>query len=262
MKVLAFLCLLSITAVDGSYDRFNYDVTDLEDRNFGPADWGMVNCPDVETCVSRENRRLEMTFCSNDHQVLMYSPFLFYLQPGWPTNWEDFNAFIPYNGTEHMCQDCSSSENPGCRRHKQSPIDLMRDVTGEKECKDRHRMNFVTGNCKFNQVDFQILPHVLRAYQPERCGALPNIDFSMGFPHPWHLSFTDISVPSQHAQEGKRYDAEVVLSHVYSKNNAEKLVSLQFSFNIMFCSRWWESANIAVFFLADRQCCHLSRTGQ
>jgi hypothetical protein len=71
---------------------------------------------------------------------------------------------------------------------------------------------------------------VLRAYQPKSCDSQPNIDFSRGFPDPWHLSFTDISVPSQHVQEGKRYDAEVVLSHVYSKNRPNKLVSSHFSF--------------------------------
>jgi hypothetical protein len=54
MKVLCLLSLLFVTAVvDGLHDTFNYDVTDLENRNFGPADWGMVDCRDTETCVSR-----------------------------------------------------------------------------------------------------------------------------------------------------------------------------------------------------------------
>jgi hypothetical protein len=77
---------------------------------------------------------------------------------------------------------------------------------------------------------------VLRAYQPHGCGSWPNIDFSRGFPDPWHLAFTDISVPSQHVQDGKRYDAEVVLSHVYSKDKDNKLVSSQFSLFVTFCS--------------------------
>ena len=75
-------------------------------------------------------------------------------------------------------------------------------------------------------MKFQILPHVLRTYQPNRCpGRQPNIDFSMGFPYPWLLKFTDITIPSHHTQDGKRFDAEVVLSHVYSKNNPKKMVS-------------------------------------
>jgi hypothetical protein len=34
-------------------DRFNYNATVQTDTyfNFGPADWGDLRCPDVETCV-------------------------------------------------------------------------------------------------------------------------------------------------------------------------------------------------------------------
>lgn len=54
---------------------------------------------------------------------------------------------------------------------------------------------------------------------------MPNIDFSRGFPDPWHLAFSDISVPAQHLLDGVRYDAEVVLSHVYSvSNRTDRLV--------------------------------------
>jgi hypothetical protein len=192
-------------------------------------------------------------------------PYSSYLQPGWPTNWEDLDAFVPEDGMQNTCRDCTSLYNDGCRRNTQSPIRLERNATARRECKDQHRMNFVTGNCHVEQVDFEILPHgkckqrgshvyitfcllvlyvshsmifflVLRAYQPHGCGSLPNIDFSRGFPDPWHLAFTDISVPSQHVQGGKRYDAEVVLSHVYSKEKDNKLVSSQFSLFAMFCS--------------------------
>ena len=70
------------------------------------------------------------------------------------------------------------------------------------------------------------MPHVLRVHQPdEPCNEMPNIDFSRGFPDPWHLAFTDISVPAQHVLDGSRYDAEVVLSHVYSvSNRTDRLV--------------------------------------
>lgn len=68
------------------------------------------------------------------------------------------------------------------------------------------------------------MPHGLRAYTPEHCDVLPSIDFSLGFPFPWLLVFTEISVPSQHTQDGKRYHAEVVLSHVYSVDNGKKRV--------------------------------------
>jgi hypothetical protein len=81
------------------------------------------------------------------------------LQPGWPTNWENFNAYIPYDGMQNMCKDCSSLDNTDCKRNTQSPINLERDVTAKKECIDKHRMNFITGDCKVGWLDFQILPH-------------------------------------------------------------------------------------------------------
>jgi hypothetical protein len=64
MRVLCLLSLLSIAgAVDGpTHDRFNYDKTDLENRNFGPADWDKVVCNDLETCVSRPKQRDEIAF--------------------------------------------------------------------------------------------------------------------------------------------------------------------------------------------------------
>jgi hypothetical protein len=86
-------------------------------------------------------------------------------------------------------------------------------------------MNFVKGDCELGEMDFQILPHALRAYLPESCGIAPNIDFSRGFPNPWLLEYTDISVPAQHMQDGKKYDAEVILSHSYSVNKTGKEVS-------------------------------------
>ena len=148
-----------------------------------------------------------------------------YNQPGWPTNWEDYHDFIPYNGTSNMCRDCSQRKGGICQFHQQSPIDLDRNITARRECKDRHRMNFVKGNCRFGRMKFRILPHVLRAYQPDYCQVEPNIDYSMGFPDPWMLKFTDITVPSHHSIEGHQFSAEIFLSHVYSARKPNKLVS-------------------------------------
>jgi hypothetical protein len=93
-------------------------------------------------------------------------------------------------------------------------------------------------------MKFQILPHVLRTYQPNRCpGRQPNIDFSMGFPYPWLLKFTDITIPSHHTQDGKRYDAEVVMTHVYSKNNPKKMVSI--GARRFVCSRYLWVVNVS-----------------
>lgn len=126
-----------------------------------------------------------------------------------------------------MCHDCSNSASGECKNHKQSPIFLEKEVTGERVCKDRHLMRYWAGECKFGDLKFEILPHVLRAYQPDvpcKGDDPPQIDFSKGFPRPWELKFTDVSVPSQHVIDGKSYDAEVVLSHTYSVNKYDRLI--------------------------------------
>jgi hypothetical protein len=42
---------------DRNLDHFNYDTTVRSDTyiDFGPADWGDIVCPDLETCVSFYN---------------------------------------------------------------------------------------------------------------------------------------------------------------------------------------------------------------
>jgi hypothetical protein len=91
-------------------------------------------------------------------------------------------------------------------------------------------MNYIRGNCRFSKMDFQILPHVLRVYQPPDCDITSTIDFSRGYPVPWQLEFTDLSVPSQHLQDGRRYDAEIMLHHTYGRNGLDRLVRFPFVF--------------------------------
>lgn len=71
-----------------------------------------------------------------------------------------------------------------------------------------------------SRLSSKILPHVLRVEWPLSCGTVtPQIDFSRGFPDPWNMRFMDISVPSQHTMDGKRYPAEITLSHTYCTFN-------------------------------------------
>jgi hypothetical protein len=51
---------------------------------------------------------------------------------------------------------------------------------------------------------------------PGRGSRFGRIDFSKGFSQWWYLSHIDIHTPSEHTQEGKRYDAELQLHHFYS----------------------------------------------
>ena len=76
--------------------------------------------------------------------------------------------------------------------------------------------------------NFKIQRHSLQILQPinengelqcddvKRGAEFPRLDYSKGFPDFWYLSHTEVTVPSEHTQEGKRYGAEVHLSHFYS----------------------------------------------
>jgi hypothetical protein len=147
------------------------------------------------------------------------------VQPGWPTDWESLSPYI--SNITNTCFDCTTKIRHECQYQQQSPIDLWRNITGNRDCKDRHRMYFQRGSCNFDDLRFEILPHVLRVRQPAiPCSHPPNIDYSFGFPDPWMLTYTDIAIPSLHRQEGRQYDAEVIMSHVYSVDNDEKKVSI------------------------------------
>lgn len=216
MRILRlFLILLLAGAAQSQPDRFHYGETDRANRLFGPEDWDEVRCDNINTCVRRQRMDWLVPWILSHPCSLQ--------QPGWPTNWEKFKPFIPYAGTPNYCLDCADSNEGICEEHIQSPIHLLRNVTAERECLDRHRMNYVEGNCKLGQQRFVVLPHVLRVYH-ERCRVKPLADFSLGFPFPWVLKFTDVSVPSQHMMDGKRYPAEIVMSHVYSVDNGAKQV--------------------------------------
>jgi hypothetical protein len=92
----------------------------------------------------------------------------------------------------------------------------------EKECIDWHYIKYEKGTCDWYdfQDQFEITRHSLRFSVPllangdvdcEKDGqrAYPRCDYSKGFPDWWWLDHVDIQVPSNHVQEGKRYDAEV-----------------------------------------------------
>lgn len=51
---------------------------------------------------------------------------------------------------------------------------------------------------------------------PGRGSRFGRIDYSKGFSDWWYLSHIDVRIPSEHTQEGRRYDAEIQLAHFYS----------------------------------------------
>ena len=57
------------------------------------------------------------------------------------------------------------------------------------------------------------------------------IDFSKGFSDWWYLSHTDLHVPSEHTQEGKRYDAEIQMYHFYSIDYDNEMAAISVFMN-------------------------------
>jgi hypothetical protein len=105
-------------------------------------------------------------------------------------------------------------------------------------------MEYYDSTCTFNQLvaknAFVIDRHALRIIQPlvedkkkihaylldcpqaiDGTRRFGRIDFARGFPHWWYLSHIDFHVPSEHTQEGKRYDGELHMYHFYSVSGEE-----------------------------------------
>lgn len=222
-------------------DRFTYGETSPRDDGFvdyGPSDWYFIGCPEgvVEECIAYIDK------------------------------WETGRG---WNITRNHCIHCPATPgNFDCGRHHESPIELLREYGLEpgshenaKECIDLHWMKYEDSFCTLDQLEdaeaFTIERHALRISQPIevyddwtndidgvvdgvrlKCripgkgSRFGRIDFSKGFSDWWHLSHIDLHVPSEHIQQGKRYDAEIQLYHFYSVE-------------------WWnEMATVSVFMQA------------
>lgn len=110
----------------------------------------------------------------------------------------------------------------------------------ERICKDGHWMAYLPGSCKWNDLvdndsamlrnNFVIDRHALQIMQPiDASGKLqcerrkfPRIDFAFGFPEWWLLYQTEVKTPSEHTQDGKRYEAEIQLDHVYQVDRRQR----------------------------------------
>jgi hypothetical protein len=162
-------------------------------------------------------------------------------QTGYPEKYP--YAFFSIEG-ESNCRWCPESDDSiNCGLHRQSPIDLLRNraVAGHarvKDCPDWHFFAFHRDTCTFNDLrdQFSIERHALQLHIPIRPNgdidcvngegerAFPRLDYSKGFPDWWHMARIDISVPSQHLQEGNRYAAEVTLAHFYEQEHVKNQV--------------------------------------
>jgi Eukaryotic-type carbonic anhydrase len=206
-------------------DRFTYGETTPRGDGFvdyAPPDWYLIDCPDgvIADCAAYIDK------------------------------WEVGRG---WNLTRNHCIHCPATPgNFDCGRHHQSPIELLREYGLEvgthpnaNECIDLHWMKYEDSYCTLDQLEradaFTIERHALRISQPievyedvaddldgvadgvrllcripGRGSRFGRIDFSKGFSDWWHLSHIDVRVPSEHIQQGRRYDAEIQLYHFYS----------------------------------------------
>jgi hypothetical protein len=231
MRVAATL-LLFITptvavnsAERGFLDRFTYEDQDItrpdQFKDYSPQNWNDISC--------NEGSRLDECL-------------------GYRDKWETGREWAI---EKNYCRWCPEGEGR-CSRHHQSPIDLRREVGFEpgtheqaNECIDVHWMKYEDSFCTWEQLidadAFTIERHALRIAQPitvyddlnddtdgvrdgvklncripGRGSRFGRIDYSKGFSQWWHLSHIDIHTPSEHTQDGVRYDAEIQLQHFYS----------------------------------------------
>jgi hypothetical protein len=138
------------------------------------------------------------------------------------------------------------------RREAGYPLDSSNEWVNE--CIDLHWIKYEDSLCTFQQLKernaFTIERHALRTSYPlyftsnaqdaelgdvgdsfvvgpdntvqldcpiqGRGPRFPRADFSKGFSKWWYLSHVDIHVPSEHTQNGLRFDAEVQMQHFYT----------------------------------------------
>ena len=154
------------------------------------------------------------------------------LQTGYPDKYLLGQGFSVAGASN--CRWCPENGPQNCGLHRQSPINLERNrgIVGdpmEKECPDWHFMHAQEGSCTWDDMlgQFEIARHALKLNMPvqsdgqvdcvdeEGLRRFPRMDYSKGFPDWWWLDHTSVQVPSQHTQEGKRYDGEVSFNHFY-----------------------------------------------
>lgn len=208
---LPLVILLAASSCKAEYlDRWNYYGTEQrkdDHFDFGPEDWQDIVCDETN------GETLDQCLAYIDK---------WHTGRGWKIE-------------DNYCLWCPEGGND-CGIHHQSPIDLLRDgaIEGhenENECLDLHWMKYEDSFCTEDQLiaadAFTVERHALRVSQPitvfedqelqidcensdgkRRFG---RIDFSTGFSQWWYLSHIDFHTPSEHTQEGKRYDGEIQL---------------------------------------------------
>jgi hypothetical protein len=99
-------------------------------------------------------------------------------------------------------------------------------------------MQYKDDTCTWNDMkdQFTIERHALQIHIPQQSNGdiacvdedgkrrYPRLDYSKGFPDWWWMQRMDVTVPSQHTQQGFQYAGEVTLAHFYEVQHEKNQV--------------------------------------
>ena len=254
----------------------------ITSTSYPPDQWINVQCPNEESCVRVYHGIIMICYRKRFVRLtlIVYHSSFVVSQLGWH---EQYEESVGWELEVNSCVWCPKGQSSGksqCRQHHQSPIDLLRSRAIEKnnpdynECIDGHWMAYVDSSCSFEELErlnaFHIERHALQVIQPiepmpddapdiqdqngyrNACQYNPTtntrnrfgkIDFPKGFSQWWHLSHIDLHVPSEHTQEGKRYDGELQMYHIYSVTAREAGVDNEMGVVSVFIQSYDDSAD-------------------
>jgi len=167
---------------------------------------------------------LEFTYGKNDKRgPENWGKVAFEDEDGKPIH--DYAEFVKKDDVNLKMGDNACS---GPNKGRQSPINLVPNG----ECGSEHeiltRLVRPT-DCVLDDLQFRIAPHLLRARfptldNPDFGGCRrPTIDAPNGFPSHFTAVWIEFKVRSEHVIDGRRYDGEIVLSHVGSGGSWRKI---------------------------------------
>eukprot|EP00548_Thalassiothrix_antarctica_P017688 CAMPEP_0194195270 /NCGR_PEP_ID=MMETSP0154-20130528/76044_1 /TAXON_ID=1049557 /ORGANISM="Thalassiothrix antarctica, Strain L6-D1" /LENGTH=605 /DNA_ID=CAMNT_0038919785 /DNA_START=218 /DNA_END=2033 /DNA_ORIENTATION=+ len=251
MNLIVLLLHLSVIQLVDSNDTDQFNYRGTSGTDYGPEDWSEITCTNPGECqgwpdswelgvsweLGSDNNCVSCPADRNntdnrDCRMHRQSPI-------------DLERTLSTTGHDTECYDYHwmAYQDGSCNWHDMIKNGLSRDMNNFKINVMHYKYyNPLMMMGHFNVMikmagiflDYKIERHALQILQPiDDDGTLqcddqngrnfPRLDYSKGFPDWWFLSHTEVTVPSEHTQHGKRYDAEVHLSHFYSVEHERKI---------------------------------------
>lgn len=148
-----------------------------------------------------------------------------------PNDWEDVNTdgseYEQFTSNQwHLIFDLELEGNMCDNEVRPSPIAL--NVNSEcPDDRDIRTRRITERDCKKDDVTFEVTPHVLRAYYPRHdleCYR-PTIMID-GSGSPFILVWMELHMRSEHVVDGKRYDAELQMVHIGTRNSNDEMATI------------------------------------